>query len=140
MGPLSIDLHSPHPNAVYRVPRFVSLLSSSILGLQRCCNLSEKLRLAKPQRKVKGSTIHEFRKGWRCISGFNVSIEDERNLRCIELIFGKSSPCCFKKNSESVRLMFKHLAHFLCALSELFLKFPNQLIILAFCVGEVVVC
>jgi hypothetical protein len=35
--------------------------------------------------------------------------------------------------------MFKHLAHFLCALSELFLKFANQLVILAFSVGEVVV-
>jgi hypothetical protein len=35
--------------------------------------------------------------------------------------------------------MFKHLAHFLCAPSELFLKFANQLVILAFSVGEVVV-
>ena len=35
--------------------------------------------------------------------------------------------------------MFQHLAHFLCALSELFLKFANQLVILAFSVGEVVV-
>ena len=42
-------------------------------------------------------------------------------------------------NSKSVRLLFQHLAHFLCALSELFLKFPNQLVILAFSVGEVVV-
>jgi hypothetical protein len=39
----------------------------------------------------------------------------------------------------SVRLMFQYLAHFLCALSELFLKFANQLVILAFSVGEVVV-
>jgi hypothetical protein len=36
-------------------------------------------------------------------------------------------------------LMFQHLAHFLCALSELFLKFANQLVILAFSVGEIVV-
>src|SRR6266446_4225982 len=35
--------------------------------------------------------------------------------------------------------MFQYLAHFLCALSELFLKFANQLVILAFNVGEVVV-
>jgi hypothetical protein len=35
--------------------------------------------------------------------------------------------------------MFQHLAHFLCALSELFLKFAHQLVILAFSVGEVVV-
>jgi len=35
--------------------------------------------------------------------------------------------------------MFQDLAHFLCALSELFLKFANQLVILAFSVGEVVV-
>ena len=35
--------------------------------------------------------------------------------------------------------MFQYLAHFLCALSELFLKFANQLVILAFSVGEVVV-
>ena len=35
--------------------------------------------------------------------------------------------------------MFHHLAHLLCALSELFLKLANQLIILAFSVGEVVV-
>ncbi len=32
--------------------------------------------------------------------------------------------------------MFQHLAHFLCALAELFLKFANQLFILAFSVGE----
>jgi hypothetical protein len=35
--------------------------------------------------------------------------------------------------------MFQHLAHFLCALAELSLKFANQLVILAFSVGEVVV-
>ncbi len=35
--------------------------------------------------------------------------------------------------------MFQYLAHFLCALSELFLKFANQLVILAFNVGEIVV-
>ena len=35
--------------------------------------------------------------------------------------------------------MFQYLAHFLCALSELFLKFANQLFILAFSVGEIVV-
>jgi hypothetical protein len=35
--------------------------------------------------------------------------------------------------------MFQHLAHFLCALSELFLKFANQLVILAFSVGKIVV-
>jgi hypothetical protein len=35
--------------------------------------------------------------------------------------------------------MFKHLPHFLCALSELFLKFANQFVIFAFRVGEIVV-
>ena len=37
------------------------------------------------------------------------------------------------------RLMFKHLAHFLCAFSELFLKSANQFVILTFCVCEIVV-
>ena len=37
------------------------------------------------------------------------------------------------------RLLFKHFSHFLRALSQLFLKFANQLVILAFSVGEVVV-
>jgi hypothetical protein len=35
--------------------------------------------------------------------------------------------------------MFKHLAHFLCALSELLLNFAYQLVILALSVGKVVV-
>jgi hypothetical protein len=35
--------------------------------------------------------------------------------------------------------MFQHFAHLLCAFSELFLKFANQLVILAFSVGEIVV-
>ena len=45
----------------------------------------------------------------------------------------------FKRNSQSVLLPFQHLTHFLCTLSELFLKFTNQLVIFAFSVGEVVV-
>ena len=35
--------------------------------------------------------------------------------------------------------MFKHLPHFLCAFSELFLKSANQFVILTFCVCEIVV-
>jgi hypothetical protein len=35
--------------------------------------------------------------------------------------------------------MFKHLAHFLCALPELFLQSADQFLILAFGVGEIVV-
>jgi hypothetical protein len=35
--------------------------------------------------------------------------------------------------------MFKHLPHFLRTLSELFLKSANQFVILAFCIGEIVV-
>jgi hypothetical protein len=31
------------------------------------------------------------------------------------------------------------LSHFLCALSELFLKFSDQFVILALCIGEIVV-
>src|ERR1700751_2697152 len=37
------------------------------------------------------------------------------------------------------RLLFKHFSHFLRAPSQLFLKFANQLIILALCVGEIVI-
>src|SRR6516164_6679241 len=37
------------------------------------------------------------------------------------------------------RLLFKHLSHFFRALSELFLKFANQLVIFAFGVGEIVI-
>jgi hypothetical protein len=44
-----------------------------------------------------------------------------------------------KRTSQPVLLVFQHLAHFLCTLSELFLKFANQLVIFAFGVGEVVV-
>ena len=35
--------------------------------------------------------------------------------------------------------MFKHLPHFFCALSKLFLKFANQFVVFAFRVGEIVV-
>jgi hypothetical protein len=35
--------------------------------------------------------------------------------------------------------MFKHLPYFLCAFSELFLKFANQFVVFAFRVGEIVV-
>lgn len=48
---------------------------------------------------------------------------------------GSLSPVQFCKD----RLLFKHFSHFFRALSELFLKFANQLVILAFCVGEIVV-
>jgi hypothetical protein len=40
---------------------------------------------------------------------------------------------------ESVRLMFQHLAHFLRALSKLFLKLAEQLVVFTFSVGKVVV-
>jgi hypothetical protein len=39
----------------------------------------------------------------------------------------------------TVLRLFQHLAHFVCALSELFLKFTDQFVIFAFNVGEVVV-
>ena len=37
------------------------------------------------------------------------------------------------------RLLFKHLSHFFRALSQLFLKFANQLVILAFCISQIVI-
>ena|SRR5215469_5638188 len=40
---------------------------------------------------------------------------------------------------ESTRLIFKHPPHFLCALSELFLKFADQFVILAFRIREIIV-
>jgi hypothetical protein len=42
-------------------------------------------------------------------------------------------------NSAPTGLLFKHFSHFFRALSELFLKFAHQLVILAFCVSEIVI-
>jgi hypothetical protein len=50
-----------------------------------------------------------------------------------------SGPEIPKEHTSSVQLVFQHLAHFFCALSKLLLKSANQLVFLAFSVGEVVV-